>query len=212
VVPDLPFYLEGLVGIFNGDNDTAFGRGTIKFPLVTGRLRTFFELGDASAIQLGVSAANGDTSDRQRSTLVGVDARYKYRPVGWLWPLLTLTGETIYSNRQVNVVNPATGAGEHRLRERFGWYLGGEVQPFRRWAFGLRYDDTQFPVNPGRESAVEPYVNFWPSEFLRFRAGYKHTDRSRRDGFTANGGNARIADEYLLQGTFILGAHPAHPF
>ncbi len=212
VVPDLPFYLEGLAGVFNGDNRTAFGRGTIKFPLVTGRLRTFFELGDASAIQLGVSGANGNTPNRQRSTLMGFDARYKYRSPGALWPLLTLTGETIYSNRQVNLLNSDTGAGEHRLRERFGWYASGELQPFRRWVFGLRYDNTQFPVNPGREWAVEPYLTLWPSEFLRFRLGYKHTDRSHRDGFTANGGNARIADEWLLQGTFILGAHPAHPF
>ena len=43
-VPDLPFYFEGLVGVFNGDNETAFGRGKISQPLVTGRARTFFEL------------------------------------------------------------------------------------------------------------------------------------------------------------------------
>ncbi len=212
VVPDLPFYLEGLVGVFNGDNETAFGRGTLRFPLLTGRLRTFFELGEASGVQLGVSAANGQTPEQLRSTLFGFDARYKYRPVGLLWPLLTLTGEAIYSIRNVDVVDPDTGAGEHRTRNRFGWYLGGEVQPSRRWAGGLRYDSTQFPANPGWEWAVEPYVTFWPSEFLRFRLGYKHTERDHRDGFTDNGGSARIVDEYFLQGTFILGAHPAHPF
>jgi hypothetical protein len=67
-------------------------------------------------------------------------------------------------------------------------------------------------VNPGREWAVEPYVTFWPSEFLRFRLGYKHMERDHRDGFTNNGGSARIVDELLFQSTFILGAHPAHPF
>jgi len=209
VVPDLPVYLEGLVGVFNGDNDTAFGRGTLKSPLLTGRLRTFFELGAASAIQLGLSGARGETPGQRRSGLVGLDARYKYRPLSSLWPLLTLTGEAIFSERQVNFISPDTGVSQTRFRDRFGWYLGGEVQPFRRWAVGLRYDDTQFPVNPGRESAVEPFVTFWPSEFLRFRLGYKHTDRSHRDGFTSS---ARIVDESLLQGTFILGAHPAHPF
>jgi len=45
IIPDLPFYLEGLVGIFNGDNEDAFGRATLRAPLVTGRVRTFFELG-----------------------------------------------------------------------------------------------------------------------------------------------------------------------
>src|SRR5205085_11052239 len=59
-VPPLPFYLELLGGVFNGDNETAFGRGSIKYPLVTGRVRTFFELGDwGGAIQLGMSVASG---------------------------------------------------------------------------------------------------------------------------------------------------------
>ena len=45
-VAPLPFYLQALVGVFNGDNEDAFGRGKLNEPLVTGRLRTFFELGD----------------------------------------------------------------------------------------------------------------------------------------------------------------------
>src|SRR5436853_3658649 len=32
LVPDLPFYIEALAGIFNGDNETAFGRGTLQHP------------------------------------------------------------------------------------------------------------------------------------------------------------------------------------
>src|SRR6266545_2286691 len=62
-VPDLPFYLEGLVGVFNGDNEVAFGRGKITQPLVTGRLRTFVELTDTLAIQLGASLAHGLTEE-----------------------------------------------------------------------------------------------------------------------------------------------------
>src|SRR5438477_7881759 len=98
IVPDLPFYLEGLVGVFNGDNETAFGRGSLRDPLLTARLRTFFELTDTQAIQLGISGASGQTPGEFRSTFAGA------------------------------------------------------------------------------------------------------------------GGSARIADEVLFQGTFILGAHPAHPF
>ena len=50
------------------------------------------------------------------------------------------------------------------------------------------------------------------NEFLRFRLGYKHTERDKRDAFGDNSASARIVDELLLQATFILGAHPAHPF
>jgi len=219
LVPDLPFYIEALAGVFNGDNETAFGRGTLQHPLATGRLRTFFELGDEHAIQLGVSVASGQTGDRNRSTILGWEARYKYRPDGWLHPLITVTGEALYSLRKADVGVDLDGDGaidriDKRQRDHWGWYTGLEIQPFRRWAGGFRYDWSQYPTNPGWEWAIEPYISFWTSEFLRFRLAYKHTDRSpqTRDAFNLNDSSARKLDEILFQASFILGAHPAHPF
>ena len=217
LVPNLPFYIEALAGVFNGDNETAFGRTSLQAPLVTGRLRTFLELGNEHAVQLGVSVANGQTPERFPSTILGWEGRYKYRPEGWLHPLVTLTTEGLYSWRQFNVVVDADGDGvtdflQKKQKNRLGWYLGGELQPWRRWAGGLRFDWSQYPENPGAERSFEPYISFWPSEFLRFRAAYKRTDRTHRDGFDLNGGSARTVDEFLLQASFILGAHPAHPF
>ena len=217
LVPDLPFYIEALGGVFNGDNETAFGRTSLQAPLVTGRLRTFLELGNEHAVQLGVSVANGQTPERFPSTILGWEGRYKYRPEGWLHPLVTLTTEGLYSWRQFNVVVDADGDGvtdflQKKQKNRLGWYLGGELQPWRRWAGGLRFDWSQYPENPGAERSFEPYISFWPSEFLRFRAAYKRTDRTHRDGFDLNGGSARTVDEFLFQASFILGAHPAHPF
>ena len=84
------------------------------------------------------------------------------------------------------------------------------MQPWRQWAFGLRYDKTRLPER-GREWAIEPYVAFWPSEFLRFRLGYRMTERND-DVFSANAASARKVDELFFQATFLLGAHPAHPF
>ena len=55
-------------------------------------------------------------------------------------------------------------------------------------------------------------MTFCPSEFLRFRLAYKHTDRSQREAFSENGGSGRLVDELFFQASFILGAHPAHPF
>jgi opacity protein-like surface antigen len=218
-VPNLPFYVEALAGIFNGDNQTAFGPGSFQNPLYTGRVRTFLELNDANALQLGMSVAAGINDDKLPTTILGWEARYKYRPDGWLHPLLTVTGEGLYSMRTVSVGVDDNDDGvidrvERRSRNHSGWYAGVEVQPFRRWAGGFRYDWSQYPANPGWEWAIEPYVTFWPSEFLRFRLAYKHTDRSpqTRDAFNLNGGSARIVDEIFFQGTFVMGAHPAHPF
>src|SRR5882724_1777109 len=209
IVPDLPFYLEGLAGVFDGDNETAFGRGTLRVPLFTGRLRTFLELGDENAVQLGMSVASGETTEKQRDTLLGWEGRYKYRPDGWLHPLVTVTGEAIYSLRRVLVEADTDGDGiidriTKREKDRFGWYAGAEVQPFRRWAAGVRYDWSEFPANPGKERSVEPYITFWPSEFLRFRLAYKNTDRTHRETPDANDGSAKRVDEILFQGTFIL--------
>lgn len=223
-VPSLPFFLELLGGVFNGDNDTAFGRASLRYPLVTGRARTFFDLEELGAIQLGVSVASGQTAEKLRDTVLGWDAKYKYRPEGWQHPFLTLAGEALYQMRRANVPGqdldgdgvPDT-PGVKRTRNRFGWWGYGELQPFRfgaqsLWSAGLRYDWTEYPLNPGHEWAVQPYLSFLPSEFLRFRLGYKHTTRSHRDGINLNGGSARSVDELLFQATFILGAHPAHPF
>src|SRR6266850_814876 len=219
LVPDLPFYIEALAGIFNGDNETAFGRTSLRHPLATGRLRTFFEFGDEHALQVGMSVASGQTAEKNQSTILGWEGRYKYRPDGWLHPLITLTGEALYSMRRVDVGVDQDGDGvndviDKRQRNHFGWYTGLEVQPFRRWAGGVRYDWSQYPTNPGWEWAIEPYISFWTTEFLRFRLAYKYTDRSpqTRDAFNLNDSSARKVDEILFQASFILGAHPAHPF
>jgi len=217
-VPDfLPFYVQVLGGVFNGDNETAFGRGLLTHPLATGRVMTFFDLTDTQALQVGASVANGETAERLRSTLLGFDLKYKFRPEGWLHPLLTLGSEGIYSIRRTERGVDVDGDGspdlfQKQTRNSFGWYGWGELQPWRRWAFGVRYDSTQYPDAPGYQWAVEPYVTFYPSEFLRFRLAYKHTDRSHPFDVAGNGGSARLVDELLFQATFILGAHPAHAF
>ena len=228
-VAPLPFYLQALVGVFNGDNDVAFGRSSLRDPMFTGRVRTFFELGSAGGLQLGASVATGTNDEGLRNTLWGVDAKYKFTPEGWRHPLLTLGAEALWAHRKIHVeestdvaidtdgdgvedtVETVTSRST-RTRDRSGWYVYGEVQPWRRWILGFRYDWSQFPVNPGREWAIQPYIAFMPSEFLRFRLAWKHTERDRNDGFVVNGANARVANEIFLQGTFILGAHPAHPF
>jgi hypothetical protein len=215
-IPALPFYLEALVGLFDGDNETAFGRGSLKTPLATGRVRSFLELGNVGALQFGVSAASGKTGERRRQTIAGYDIKYKLIPDGWRHPLLTLAGEGLYSIRRVEVTGDPDEDGiettERRTRNRFGWYAYGEVQPYRRWSAGVRYDSTQLLEASGREWAIGPYLNFFASDFLRFRLGYKHTERDRRDPFAANDASARIMDELFFQATFFLGAHPAHPF
>ena len=79
---------------------------------------------------------------------------------------------------------------------RVGWYLYGELQPFRfGWLSGLsagfRYDWTEYPINTGHQWAVGPYLTYKPSEFLRFRVGYKHTEGNTPGCCTNTGSAAR---------------------
>jgi hypothetical protein len=201
-VAPLPVYLEGLVGAFNGDNDVIAGTGRFSSPLVTGRVRTFFETEHLGALQVGMSAATGQVPDAGRTALLGWDAKYKYTPAGWRHALWTLAGEALYFNQEVTSED-----GESQRQARWGFYTYAEVRPWERWAGGLRFDWTQFPNTTGQEWALEPYVSFMPSEFLRFRLAYKYTN-------TPGGGTGGpgAANEVLFQASFILGAHPAHPF
>jgi len=218
-VPPLPFYLELLGGVFNGQNDEAFGRNQISNPLATGRVRTFFDFDEWGAIQLGSSVASGQTPQQKSSTIVGFDAKYKYTPPGWPRAAFTLLGEYLLSFRDVVVTN-TDGIDQTRNRESQGFYVYGGLQPFNhgelsKWLLGFRYDRTQYPAASGTEWAVQPFLSYNPTEFLRFRIGYKQTTRSQCCSyleFQDNGGNAKQVSEYFLQATFILGAHPVHPF
>jgi hypothetical protein len=226
-VAPTPFYLQAIAGIFDGDNDVAFGGGTLRDPLFTGRLRTFFEPTDTLGIQLGVSGMTGLTTDGKHASYGGVDVKVKYTPESWRHPLLTGGGEIFLAHRN-NPVTPASTEGggvtealtrrplrqdtsepasstEFEKRDAYGFYVWTEVQPWRPWVFGLRYDWTEDPSMAGHEWAIGPYISFSTTEFLRFRLGYKHTERS---GF----GSPDTIDELLFQATFILGAHPADLF
>jgi hypothetical protein len=224
-VAPLPVYLQVILGVFNGDNEDAFGYGRLRDPLLSARLRTFFELGDRGALQVGASGLYGRAAQGTRASYVGLDAKYKYTPAGWSHALVTVGGELLFAHRKVTAEGePEAGEnGEvtealgHRLsqepgeatsekRDSYGYYVWVDVQPWKQWLFGLRYDWTELPDSPGREWALEPYIAWMPSEFLRFRLGYRYTNRSDF------GSGPDTLSELFLQASFILGAHPAHPF
>ena len=201
-IAPFPFYLQGIVGVFNGDNDVIAGFSRFRAPLVTSRLRTFVDTERFGALQFGLSGATGETPDERRTALGGVDFKYKYTPDTWRHALVTLGGEALYLNQK-----GGPDAGVPGTQQRWGMYTYAELRPWERWIGGLRVDWTQFPGGPGHEWALEPYVTFLPSEFLKFRLAYKFTDYSAGSPYGKTNAN-----EVLFEASFIMGAHPAHPF
>jgi hypothetical protein len=221
-VPPLPFYLEVRGGAYNGDSDPSFGGGNIRNPMLIGRIKTFFELGDNHGLQIGASVADGPNSQNTstRSLLAGGDFKYKWKPLDRPYTQFILAGEYLFSHqrRQTEVpVDLGLGDGSfvltslNQVFNRQGFYVFGDYQLSRRWFFGTRFDWSQFPgITPipaqnqrgAREYAIAPYLTFKPSEFFQLRAEYKHTQRN----YTKN------ADEAFLQASFILGTHPPHPW
>ncbi len=194
-------YNELALGVFNGDNEVAFGRGSLRDPLLIGRWRTFFEFEERGGLQLDASAGTGVTSDDHRNTVLGLGAKYKWTGQGSGFPVVTLAGEGLAGFRHVG--DDLAVSGDHRL-DRWGGYLYAQYDLDRRWAAGLRGDWTELPTARGHEWALSPYLQFRPSEFLRFRVQYKRAE--------GTGSIDRVADEIFLQGSFILGAHPTERF
>lgn len=194
-----PFYQELNVGAFNGDNEVSFGRGDLRRPLVLAHLKNFFDLTENAAFQLGISGATGEAREEPhfRTSLVGVDLTYKWKPLDRPYKGLTLQSEFFYSHRKAG----EEGAFSHL--DRYGFYLFGEYRLSRRWFVGARYDWSQFPTERGkRELGISPVLTFWPSEWAQFRVQYTHTDRNFR----------KDSDEVFFEVTFALGPHAAHPF
>jgi len=188
----------------------AFGRDQISNPLVTAGCGRSWTSKTSARSSSALRSRRARTPEQKSSTIVGFDAKYKYTPPGWQRAAFTLLGEYLISLRDV-VVHRREWVDGTRHRNSQGYYINGELRPFNhgelsKWQLGFRYDRTQYPAAPGTEWAVQPYLSYYPSEFLRFRLGYKQTTRSQCCSyldFQDNGGSARQVSEYFLQGVRI---------
>jgi hypothetical protein len=84
----------------------------------------------------------------------------------------------------------------------WGAYLLAQQQINRDWYAGLRLDYTENPDDDSQHAwAVNPYLSWYWSEFLRFRLQYQHRD-----------GDVESTDAIFFQLTWVFGAHPPHPY
>ena len=203
LIPNKWFFLEATAQVYRGDsNDVfhSFKRGNLAY---VGNLRGYQDISSSTNIDLGVSYARGHNAaglvdgvnvGNFQTSLYDANATIRWRPLARsIYHSFVGRSEFVWSRRQ-------QFGGPQFAR---GYYISGDYQFARRWFTGFRYDhsgeaDNASLVDKG-QSAV---LTYWPSEFSQIRGQYRRT----------NYAVGPVANEFLFQFQFAIGAHGAHPF
>jgi hypothetical protein len=210
-VLDLPFASSheitgGILEGGSGEEGTLFGDR--RRPTFYSHLKNYWELGDASGLEWGVSHLIGSKDSRSSNsvTVIGTDLTYTHRfndTVG-----LKLQGEAYNQNRrdtQYEVTDDTTGDVffEDMDGNLWGGYGLADLRFHPQWSVGFRGDYVETVdndlANPNKaETAWSPYLTFHQSEFARWRVqftSFEPTDNEESDW------------QLMLQGTFAIGEH-----
>jgi len=203
LIPNPWFFLEATGQVFRGDSSDLFHsseRGDLSY---VAHLRGYHDLTENTNIDLGASYSRGhnasgifDDVDLGRFTtqVYGIDATLRWRPLQRsIYRSFVGRSELIWSQREQPV----------STQNAFGYYLSGDYQFARRWFMGARYDRSAHADDETlRDSGQSLLVTYWPSEFSQVRGQYRRTKYAVGD----------LANEFLFQFLFSIGAHGAHPF
>jgi hypothetical protein len=207
-------FLEATGEVFRGDSNV-FGSHKRSDLTYVGRLRGYRDLTEGTNLDLGTSIAYGHTATPSTvdivntdatTRLVGVDATFRYRPLRRaIYKRFVGRTELIWSHRENGSVLALDTPSSLALptASAFGYYASGEYQFARRWFAGARWDWSERAADPNaRDKGESLLLTYWPSEFSQVRGQYRRT--SYAEGVVAN--------EFLFQLLFSIGAHGAHTF
>jgi len=204
-------YVELIAEVVNsdgGEESQIFGGANAKNPALISHLKLFEDIGDWSFLEVGGSFLFGHTSDDadSRAYLLGLDGTYLWRdPKKPDFRSLLLQGELFWATNDWEFEE-----GGVERNDSIGFYALGQYQFAENWYAGLRYDYTEYPnleYHDGDDSewALSSSISWYLSEFLRLRLEYQHR---RFEWF----GDHEDQDNLMLQLSFAIGAHPAHPY
>jgi hypothetical protein len=203
LIPNPWFFLEATGQIYRGDADDVFRsskRGDVSY---VGRLRGYQDVSESTNIDVGASFMRGhndsgvlDDVDVGRFTtrLFGIDATVRWKPLRRaIYRSFLGRTELVWSRRE----QPSS------TENAFGYYLAGDYQFARRWFAGARLDRSERAVDASmRDRGQSLLLTYWPSEFNQIRGQYRRTKYATGD----------LANEFLFQFQFSIGAHGAHQF
>lgn len=196
-----PFYAELTGQAFMGDwhflepteADEADARENSDFGYV-GHLKTLWEVGESTTIEIGGSYVGGRAASGDWSHLAGADLTLKWRPIqAERYTGLDWTVEYLVADAGSSEHSGAEGGGYSSLRYQFG----------QRWWVQGRGALLGFPeAERGTNWKTEALIGFIPSEFSALRLQYAYEQSEGEDP----------VQQLFLQAVFSIGSHPAHAY
>ncbi len=192
----------------NGEDGTLFGE-TRRRPTIYSHLKNYWDLNDATGLELGVShlAGSRDADTSFEVSVVGLDGTLIYRYADQRH--LKLQSEAFHVNRKESFVETEDeDTGEIFFndlddnRGLWGSYILADLRFHPQWATGCRFDHVQLVDdaidNPNSaDVGYTGYLTFYQSEFARWRAQVTHLDLA----------NGQDDNQVMIQGTFAIGEH-----
>jgi len=205
LIPNPWIFLEATGQVYRGDaaGGELYKSSTPSDLAYVARLRGYHDLTESTNLDLGFSFSHGHNASgvvddvdlgRYTTQLYGIDATVRWRPLARaIYHQFVGRSEVIWSRRdQPNGLQAASGM-----------YVSADYQFARRWFAGGRLDWSDHADEATlRDSGQSFILTYLPSEFSQLRGQYRRTSY----------GNGPVANEFLMQFQFAIGAHGAHPF
>lgn len=199
ILPNRLAYLEATAEVFSGNVDGVFERQQQNDLFYNGHVKLFKDLSENSNVEVGTSYAIGTAASGAEINSGNGDSRFAGIDVTYRWkPLMTALRKGLVARTEL-MLNKRAGQDD----DAFGFYTSLDYQFARRWLTGVRFDQSDRPLDPGStDRALSLGLTFRPSEFSQLRAQFRRSEYA--DDLNAN--------EVLLQLQFAIGAHGAHTF
>lgn len=247
LLPTGDIYTNLDLGIYKGDaigksetaapydeNSISLHRGNT--PVFSGRIGSFFPLGDYSDLEAGISASYGIhaaaegiipanllpvPADNLKYTYLGFDFKYKYKPDSYT--SLIIQGEGILNHRDVfRVFELPDKSLTYRTKSinTAGAFLFFDYHFNKQFSTGIKYDFTYGIIGDApsmyslsnddinKTYGISAWFGYYPvEETLALRLGLQHLTFSLSDGESKEDETS-----IKLQLIFSLGPHKAHTF
>jgi hypothetical protein len=196
----------------------------------TGRLRNYWDVSEASNLELSFSAGTGkrtepfgcvdvtdeiipcpgpqgETGVNARQSIFGADVTFRWRPLQQgLYKSFILQAEVMRQQNETPALPgglPPTAIYLGPSEDLAGAYVFARWQLTRRVFLGGRYDWIEAESGAARDfAAASGYLQIFPSEFSKIVLGFEHLRPEAGDS----------VNRLLLQTTIAIGPHRPHPF